>query len=109
MFEKLKTKWGIESNWQVLAILIVFTVAGPTVLLIKGWYYDLLAFDENTSQFTKTIAYLLFIFPAYQALLLIYGFMLGQFRFFWEKEKAMVRAIAKMMGRGKSSKKQASN
>ena len=99
MVKRLKTKWGIESNWQVFAILLVFTLAGPTVLLIKGWYYEVLGFDEKTPQATRTIAYLLFIFPAYQALLLIYGFIFGQFRFFLEKEKALARSFARIFMR----------
>jgi hypothetical protein len=41
----------------------------------------------------KTIAYILFVFPAYQVLLLTYGFILGQFSFFWEKEKKMARWV----------------
>ena len=96
IFNKLKDKWGIHSNWQLGAILLVFTLAGPTVVFIKAWYFGILGFDENTRVITKTIAYLLFIFPAYQALLLAYGFLFGQFKFFWEKEKALARTIWKM-------------
>jgi hypothetical protein len=93
IFNQLKLKWGIESNLQIIAILVVFTLAGPTVVFIKNWYFNILGFDNATSMATKTIAYLLFIFPAYQVLLLLYGFLLGQFRFFWEKEKALARMI----------------
>ena len=95
VFNRLKTTWGIESYWHLFAILLVFTLAGPTVVFIRGWYFDLLSFDENTPKITKTIAYLLFIFPAYQILLLFYGFLLGQFNFFWEKEKALIRLITR--------------
>lgn len=101
LFNRLKIKWNIESNWQVFLIILVFTLAGPTVVFIKDWYFHLLAFDENTATITKTIAYLLFIFPAYQVLLLFYGFLLGQFHFFWEKEKALFRLIR---GKGKIHK-----
>jgi len=93
IFNQLKTKWGISSNRQILAILVVFTLAGPTVVFIKSWYFYVLGFDDATPMATKTMAYLLFIFPAYQILLLFYGFLLGQFRFFWEKEKALARMI----------------
>ena len=62
---------GINSNLQILAILAVFTLAGPTVVFIRGWYFNLLGFDDTTPVAVKTIAYLLFIFPAYQVLLLL--------------------------------------
>jgi len=102
IFNQLKAKWGIESNLQIIAILVVFTLAGPSVVFIKSWYFNLLGFDDSTSMTTKTIAYLLFIFPAYQILLLLYGFLLGQFRFFWEKEKALARMIWRFGGKDKS-------
>jgi hypothetical protein len=104
LFNKLKARWGITSNWQILAIILVFSIAGPTVIYLRGLYFHFLGFDENTSMLTKTIAYLLFIFPAYQCLLLFYGFLLGQFKFFWKKEKALIRLI-----RGKSRKEQSAS
>jgi hypothetical protein len=35
-------------------------------------------------------------------MLLVYGFIFGQFRFFWEKEKQMVQRIGKLFTRKKS-------
>jgi len=96
LFNKLKLKWGITSDWQAAAILIAFSLAGPTVILIKGWYFDLLSFTDQTPALIKTIAYLIFIFPAYQVILLFYGLILGQFQFFWEKEKALVKALSRI-------------
>lgn len=34
-----------------------------------------------------------FVMPAYQVLLLVYGALLGQFYFFWEKEKKLLRRL----------------
>jgi len=102
IFNQLKAKWGINSNLQILAILAVFTLAGPTVVLIKNWYFNILGFDDATSLTTKTIAYLLFIFPAYQILLLLFGFLLGQFRFFWDKQIALARIILRFGRKGKT-------
>jgi hypothetical protein len=93
VFEKLKTKWGIENNWQIVVIIMVFSLAGSSVVFLRKAYFNLLGFDANTSFWLKTIAYLLFIFPAYQVTLLAFGTLLGQFRFFWAKEKAMFKAL----------------
>jgi len=95
LFKRLKLKWGIESNWQIAVIMIAFSLAGSSVVIIRKAYFNLLGFDNSTALWLKTFAYLLFIFPAYQVLLLGYGTLLGQFRFFWEKEKALFRAIIK--------------
>ena len=35
----------------------------------------------------------LLVLPLYQIMLLIYGAIFGQFRFFWEKEKQLVKRI----------------
>ena len=35
MLEKLKNKWGIESNFQVIIILIVFAITGSSAAKIS--------------------------------------------------------------------------
>lgn len=96
MFERLKEKWGIKRNIDIVLILICFSLAGSSVVLVKGYYFDFLGFDETTPFWLKTVAYLLFIFPAYQIILLAYAFLLGQFGFFWSKAKVMGNHIAKL-------------
>jgi hypothetical protein len=92
-FDRLKIKWGIRSHLQIVLILIVFSLAGSTAVAMKKVYFGLLGIDETTSFVIRTIAYIAFLFPSYQLLLLGYGFLFGQFRFFWEKEKKLFRAI----------------
>jgi hypothetical protein len=92
---RLKNKWGLTSSWQVLLILLTFSLAGSSVVVLKQWYFGALGFNEQTDFWLKAIAYLIFIFPAYQVLILAYGTLLGQFRFFWEKEKRLVQVIAR--------------
>jgi hypothetical protein len=43
--------------------------------------------------FWKTVLYLLLVLPLYQIILLMWGFVFGQFSFFWEKEKQFIRRI----------------
>jgi hypothetical protein len=40
--------------------------------------------------------YLLLVLPLYQIILLMYGFIFGQFNFFWEKEKQIFRRIGSL-------------
>lgn len=86
---RLQEKWGLGSLFQVIAVLIVFSLAGSSVVFLRKTFFGFLGFDEHTSMWVKTLTYILFVFPAYQALLLAYGFIFGQFSFFWEKEKKM--------------------
>lgn len=90
---RLQQKWGLESARQVLLILVIFSMAGSSVVWLRKGLFALLQYDDLTPLWLKTITYIVFVFPAYQCLLLFYGFLLGQFHFFWEKEKKMVRWI----------------
>jgi hypothetical protein len=94
--EKLRSKWGLKSLWQVILVLIVFACTGMTVLLIKQPIFDLLGVDMGTGGFWKTVLYLLLVLPLYQAFLLVYGFIFGQFSFFWEKEKQFLRRMRQL-------------
>ena len=91
--EKLKGKWGLSSLFQVVMILLVFSLTGMTVVLIRPVIFSWFGFDDQTNFITKSITYILLIFPMYQILILIFGALLGQFSFFWEKEKKLFSAI----------------
>lgn len=90
VFQKLKSKWGIHSNWSIIAILLTFTLSGSSVVFIRPYLFDFLGFDVNTSFIIKSIVYLICIFPLYQILLLLYGSVFGQGQFFWTKEKKLM-------------------
>lgn len=97
--QRLKEKWSLESYWQVVAVLIIFSLAGSSVVALRKWLFEFLGYSDQTATWIKVVTYLVFVFPAYQMLLLAYGFLLGQFGFFWEKEKRMVQWVARRLGR----------
>ncbi|MGB3722243.1 MAG: DUF6787 family protein [Pacificimonas sp.] len=99
MLEKLKQRWGVSSAGQVILILIVFACTGFTVLFIKQPLYDLAGITAQTSPWIRIPFYLITILPAYQVLLLAYGFVFGQFRFFWNFEKRMFSRIKGLFSR----------
>ncbi len=87
MFGKLKKRWGILSNFQVIIILVVFSITGSAAVYVKKVVFDLLGIDSQTSLWIKIPMYVITILPAYQILLLIFGSALGQFRFFYNFQK----------------------
>jgi len=99
IFQKLKTKWGINSNLQVVLILIAFAFAGSSIVVFRPPIFTLLQIDGETNTWLKVIIYLIVMFPIYQVLLLFYGTILGQFNFFWSKQKLMMN---RMVGRKKT-------
>ena len=100
--QRLQSKWHLKSITQVLLVLLVFACTGTTILLIKNPILTFFGIERGEVQgLMNTIAYLLLVLPLYQIMLLIYGFIFGQFRFFWEKEKQLVQRIGRIFIRKK--------
>jgi len=109
VFEKLKTKWGINSNWDVAAILVVFSVSGSSIMFVKPLWYMIFGVTELTPTWQVVIIWIVMVFPTYQAFLLIYGFLFGQFKFFWAKEKKMVEIVGSLFKRRSKIKPEETN
>lgn len=95
MIRKLKKKWNITNNWDFTLIMLVFSLAGMGVSFSRREIFTLLGFD-HASLGIKIIVSLLLIVPLYQLSTLFFGFFLGQFHFFWERQKAIGRALRKI-------------
>ena len=87
MFEKLKKRWNIQSNFQVIIILTVFAITGSTTVYVKKLVFDFIGITIDTHILLKVIIYIPVILIIYNILLLITGSVFGQFKFFWEFEK----------------------
>lgn len=84
----LKNRWKLNSVGQVVLVLIVFACTGFTIMFLKSPVVNWIAGSEG-NQMWLTVLYYLFILPIYNIILLIYGFVFGQFAFFWDFEKKM--------------------
>jgi len=93
--EKLKQRWGITSNWQVLAIIIVFAINGSFATWVAKPVTEFFGLSSETTE--PYILYLtlriLLIFPIYQFTLPLVGWLFGQFKFFWNMEKKMLQRM----------------
>ena len=88
---KLKERWGITSNYQLTIIFIVFAITGSASAWLSKPFCGWLGLTKEDIGFWFTPVRLLLIFPIYQVLLVLIGFMFGQFTFFWAFEKKMLR------------------
>ncbi|AIY14799.1 DUF6787 family protein [Cellulophaga baltica] len=97
--KKLKERWGIESNFGIIMILLVFSVTGSSALKIARPLLDYIGFtrDNFADDWYFSILYwtvrILIIFPIYQVLLVVFGWLFGQFKFFWNFEKKMLSRL----------------
>jgi len=98
-FEKLKKRWGISGNIQVLIILTVFTVTGFSFVyvnkLIDGW----LGMNAETPLWIKTGVFVVILLPVYNLLLLVWGTVFGQYKFF---SRFIVRFFRRLIFRNKN-------
>lgn len=97
--EKLKERWGVESYWQVMLILFIFSISGMSSLYVRKFVFDLIGITSDTAFWIKAAAWLLTVFPSYQILFLLYGFLLGQFNFVWKFEKQNLGRIKNLFVR----------
>ena len=91
--QKLKKRWGIRSASQVIVILIVFACAGFSVLYIEEQILNWLHLSKSDSWWAAILIFIMLTLPIYNLLLLMYGFIFGQFKFFWNFEKKFFKRI----------------
>ena len=89
-----KERWNIKSNWQVFVILVVFAVTGSSAALLSKPVLALFGIVKGeVSNWVYYPLYIILIFPIYQVLLVSFGFVFGQFTFFWAFEKKMLKSM----------------
>jgi|SRR5690554_488841 len=89
--DKLKEKWGITSNFQMIIILIVFAITGSTSAYITRPILALIGITKETMNlWLYWPLSLILILPVYKVLLIIIGTIFGQHAFFWNFVKKML-------------------
>lgn len=91
--EKLKQRWNISTNWQLFVILLVFAVTGSTAGKFAGPILNALGLIWDDGKIIYSLCYVLIITPLYQVLLVTFGWLFGEFDFFWNFEKKMLKRL----------------
>ena len=92
--DKLKERWGIESNFQIVIIFIVFAINGSLSMYLANPITDLIGISkETTNPFVYWPVRILVVFVAYQITLVFVGALFGQKKFFWNMEKKMLQRM----------------
>lgn len=92
--EKLKERWGIESNFQIFIIFVVFAINGTLSMYLANPITDLIGISkETTNPFIYWPVRILVVFVAYQITLVFVGALFGQKKFFWNMEKKMLQRM----------------
>lgn len=91
MFEKLKARWGINNNFQIILILIVFSITGSFTAWVSKPVVDWLGLtDAHLPLWILIPVRLVLVLPIYCTLLVILGSLFGQYKFFSNFVKKMI-------------------
>jgi ferrochelatase len=53
MFKRLKEKWNIKSNVQLVLIFVIFSVTGSASLVVRKFIFGWLGITSDTSLWIK--------------------------------------------------------
>ena len=92
IFRKLEKKWILNYRWEMIRVFIVFAITGSTSLVIGRPIFKLIGITkENLNPILYWILFVIIGLVFYQLLLVSFGWLFGQFSFFWEFEKKMLK------------------
>ena len=84
----------VNSNFQLLIILIVFAITGSLSLYFSEFILNFLNVSQkNMNILLYWFLRILILFPVYQLLLILIGTLFGQFSYFWKFEKKFLKKI----------------
>jgi len=92
LFKKLEKKWLLDYKWEMIRVFMVFAITGSSSLFVGRPIIKLIGITkENLNPLLYWILFIIIGLIFYQILLVSYGWLFGQFKFFWEFEKKMLR------------------
>jgi len=91
-FKKVENKWIVDYKWQMIRIFLVFAITGSSSAFISKPIMHFLGITkENLNPIAYWALYAIIGLFFYQILLVFFGWLFGQFKFFWEFEKKILR------------------
>lgn len=92
--QKLEGRWIVKQRWELIRIFIVFAITGSSsVLVTRPLIKELGITLDNLHAFVYWVLFVAISLIAYQLLLLFFGWIFGQFEFFWNFEKKILKRL----------------
>ena len=101
--KKLEIRWKVAERWQIIRIFIIFAITGTSSLYVSSPILNAIGLTKEVFEINAlslSVYYVLkflAILPAYQILLLFFGWIFGEYNFF-------LSFVKKMLSRFKSRK-----
>jgi len=92
LFSKLENKWKVTYRWELITIFIVFALTGSSSVFVGRPLIKFIGITkENLNPIVYWFLYIIIGLIFYQILLVCFGWLFGQFQFFWNFEKKMLK------------------
>ena len=93
ILKKLKERWGITSNFQIVIIFIVFGITGSVSAYISGPLTNIIIGESELHWLIRLLIRIIVLTPIYQVLLLFYGYIFFQYKFFYNFVKKFMSIL----------------
>ena len=94
LFKKLEKKWELTYRWEMIRVFIVFAITGSSSAIVGRPFLKIVGItNDNLQPVLYWVLYVLISFICYQFLLITIAWLFGQFKFFWNFEKKMIRKL----------------
>ena len=94
IFKKLEKKWKLTFRWEMIRVFMVFALTGSSSAFIGKPILKIIGVTKNNFQpLVYWMLYIVIGFIFYQLLLIIFAWLFGQFKFFWDFEKKMLKRM----------------
>ncbi|MBI1305270.1 MAG: diacylglyceryl transferase [Bacteroidetes bacterium] len=87
-WQRLKTKWNVETDRRMIWIFIIFAITGSCTVYVRKSLYNLLGIQIEPNWLGVVVKFLM-IYIIYQILLFTIGSVLGEHKFFLRFLKKM--------------------
>ena len=91
--KKIKERWGITSNFQIVIIFIVFGITGSVSAYISGPLTNIIIGESDLHWLIKLLIRIIVLTPIYKVLLLFFGYIFFQYKFFYNFVKKFMSIL----------------
>ncbi|WP_111682755.1 DUF6787 family protein [Winogradskyella tangerina] len=92
LFKWLEKRWILDYRWEMIRVFIVFALTGSASMFVGRPIMKYIGITkENLNPLLYWILFIIIGLIFYQILLVTFGWLFGQHKFFWEFEKKMLR------------------
>jgi len=106
IWNNIKKHWGVSSNFQVIIILVVFSVTGFSTMYSHKFINYILGINTQTDFWIKAIVFILIILPLWSLLFFLWGTLLGQKQFVVKFLQTKIKLLSLIFKKPQVSKKQ---